>query len=185
MEQHTQGTVSPEIDASATIDVTPEPNVPHLRQRCRARRRDRKQCRLFAQDPATGLCPRHAAYAEPPDELQDTTDLSKQLLVVNQGGYCSTESINAILSNVVELLAKGRISPRRASVITFALSLMLRSVIVVDRQIANTPPQIIFDSPGTNRNDAPAPEHPDTTPTPDAHPQTSHEAMENYARLRT
>jgi hypothetical protein len=189
MEQHTQGTVSPEIDASATIDVTPEPNIPHLRQRCRARRRDRKQCRLFAQDPATGLCPRHAAYAEPPEQLQDTTDLSKQLLVVNEGGYCSTESVNAILSNVVELLAKGRISPRRASVITFALSLLLRSVIVVDRQVANTPPQINWGSswPSTNRDHTPAPEsaHADAVSSPDAHPQSSHEAMENYARLRT
>src|SRR5580704_18353737 len=183
MEQHTQDSVSPEPNAS------PETNAPHHRQRCRALRRDRKQCRLFAQNPATSLCARHAAYAETPDELQDTTDLSKQLLVVNQGGYCSAESINAILSNVDELLAKGRISPRRASVITFALSLLLRSVIVVDRQVANTPPQINWGSswPSANRDHTPAPEsaHPDAMSSPDAHPQSSHEAMENYARLRT
>ncbi len=195
MEQHTQDIVSPEPKASPRGKVSPEPNdaspesnAPRSRQRCRARRRDGKHCRLFAQDPATGLCARHAAYAEtPPDELRDTTDLSKELLVINEGGYCAAEPINAILSNVVELLAKGRISPRRASVITFALSLMLRSVVVVDRQIANTPPRIIFDAPRPIR-DPVQPETgaaPATPPSPDAYPRTSHEAAENYARPRT
>jgi len=181
MEQHTQDSVSPEPNAS------PETNAPHHRQRCRALRRDRKQCRLFAQNPATSLCARHAAYAETPDELQDTTDLSKQLLVVNQGGYCSAESINAILSNVVELLAKGRISPRRASVITFALSLLLRSVIVTDRQIANTPPQITWGTyrPGSSQDEPATGAHDNADANSQAHPQTSHDAMENYARLRT
>jgi hypothetical protein len=195
MEQHTQDAASPEINVSPKFKVSPEPNnaspepiAPHGRQRCRARRRDRKQCRLFAQDPATGLCARHAAYAEtPPDELRDTTDLSTELLVINEGGYCAAEPINAILSNVVELLAKGRISPRRASVITFALSLMLRSVVVVDRQIANTPPQIIFDAPRPIR-DPVQPETgaaPGTPPSPNTQPQTCYDAVENYARLRT
>jgi hypothetical protein len=173
MEQHTQDTVSPEPNAS------PESNAPHHRQRCRARRRDRKQCRLFAQDTATGLCARHAAYAEALDELQDTTDLSKQLLVVNQGGYCTAESVNAILSNVVELLAKGRISPRRASVITFALSLMLRSVIVQDRQIANTPPQITWGTyhPGSSQVEPATGAQDNADANSQAHPQTSHDAM--------
>jgi hypothetical protein len=200
MEQHTHDTVSPEIDVSPEINVSPEikvspepsastePTAPRVRQRCRARRRDGRHCRLFAQDPATGLCARHAAYAETlPDELLDTTDLSKQLLVVNEGGYCSADSINAILSNVIELLAKGRISPRRASVITFALSLLLRSVVVVDRKIANTSPQFIFDAPRPNR-DPVQPETsaaPGTSPSPRAYPQTSHDAAENYARPRT
>ena len=200
MEQQTQDavspeiTVSPEIEASPEFKVSPEPSTspestaPRVRQRCRARRRDGKRCRLFAQDPATGLCARHAAYAKTlPDELLDTTDLSKQLLVVNEGGFCSFDSINAILSNVVELLAKGLISSRRASVITFALSLLLRSVVVVDRKVANTPPQIIFDAPRPNR-DPVTPETsaaPGASPSPGAPPETSYDAAENYARLRT
>lgn len=187
MEQHTQDTAAPENNVSPDIKVSPESNAPRCRQRCRARRRDHKQCRLFAQDPATGLCARHAAYAETPDALQDTTDLSKQLLVVNEGGYCTAESVNAILSNVVELLAKGRISPRRASVITFALSLLLRSVIVQDRQIANTPPQITWGTynPGSSQDEPAASAHDTADANQQAHPQTSHDAMENYARRRT
>jgi hypothetical protein len=180
MEQHTQDTVSP------------EPNAIQSRQRCRARRRDRKQCRLYAQDPATGLCARHTAYAETPAGLQDTTDLSKQLLVVNQGGYCTADSINAILSNVVELLAKGRISPRRASVITFALSLMLRSVVVQDRQAANPPSRIDWSLPPQRGwdEDAPAastPPNPESSPEANAEVSSaeSFDAAERYSRLRT
>jgi hypothetical protein len=116
--------------------------------RWRSRKRNGARCRLPVQDPATGLCFRHAPLAsKTTDTLDDAIDLSKELLVVNEGSYDSTEHINAILSNVVELLAKGRISPRRASVITFALSLMLRSVVIVDRQLANAQPQIILDAP--------------------------------------
>lgn len=137
--------------------ASPEPNVPRSFQRCQARNRARSQCRLHAQDPATGLCSRHALRAsKTTDTLDDSLDLSKRLLSVNEGAYDSTAHINAILSNVVELLAKGRISPRRASVITLALSLMLRSVIVVDRQHADSRPQIILDAPRPIR-DAVAP----------------------------
>lgn len=127
---------------------SPESNLPRGTQRCRARNRNRSQCRLRAQDPAVGLCYRHAVRADhASDDPQDTTDLSKEILVVNDGNYGTVENINAILSNVVELIAKGRISPRRAAVITYALSLMLRGVVVLDRQDANAPHRFILDAP--------------------------------------
>jgi hypothetical protein len=194
MEQHTQDAASPEImvtpepKVSPEIKVSPEPNAPRRRQRCRARRRDLKQCRLFAQDPATGLCARHAAYAETlPDELQDSTDLSKEILVVDKGDFGTTENINAILSNVIELVAKGRISTRRAAVITYALSLMLRNVVVADRKVANTPPRIDWGPSwnATSKDEPAASSHDNADSNPQAYPQTSDEAIENYARLRT
>jgi hypothetical protein len=166
--------------------ASPEPRLPRGSERCRARNRDRSQCRNHVQDLATGLCGRHRLRTgDSHDELQDTTDLSKQLLVVNEGGYCSADSINAILSNVVELLAKGRISPRRASVITFALSLMLRSVIVQDRQIAN--PQINWGScrPDPVQAEPASSARDSAEASAQTHPHTGHDAMENYARLRT
>lgn len=125
-----------------------ESNLPRGSQRCRARSRNRSQCRLRAQDPAVGLCYRHAIRAShDSDEAKDTTDLSKEILVVNDGNYGTVENINAILSNVVELIAQGRMSPRRAAVITYALSLMLRGVVVLDRQAATAPHRFVLDAP--------------------------------------
>ena len=66
---------------------------------------------------------------------------------LNDGTYGTTDDITAILSNIVVLVAKGRLSPRRAAVLTDALSLMLRSVVVMDRITESTPPQIIWDAP--------------------------------------
>lgn len=162
--------------------------------RCRSRKRNGARCRLTVQDPATGLCFRHAHLAgQTTDTLDDAMDLSSELLSVNEGAYNTTDDINAILSNVVELLAKGRISPRRASVITFALGLMLRSVVVAERQLACAPTQIILDAPRPIRDDVvppaaaqhdPASQH-NAAPIRDAHSQTSHDATRNYARLRT
>lgn len=80
-----------------------------------------------------------------------------------------------------------RAASRPASVITFALSLLLRSVIVADREAANTPPQIPWGSyrPHSSQDEPAASAQDNADAKPQAHPQTSHDAMENYARLRT
>jgi hypothetical protein len=194
MEQHTQDALSSEINESPEMNISPEPSgspeptARRVRQRCRARRRDRKQCRLFAQDPATGLCARHAALASKyAPTIDDSADLCLDLFESGRGGLDSTQGINTVLTNVVILLAQGRLSPRRASVITFALSLMLRSVVVMDREAADKDPEIIWDAPRP-KHDPVQPETgagPSSAPGDDAYPRNSHEAAENYARRRT
>jgi hypothetical protein len=164
------------------------PSTPRSFARCQARNRSGSQCRLHSQDPSTGLCRRHALRAsKTTDSLDDSLDLSSDILAVNDGSYGTIDHITAILSNVVVLVAKGRISVRRAAVLTDALSLMLRSVVVMDRLGENTPPQIIWDTPRPIRDDAdPATAaQPDAAPTHGTPPQTPHDAALNYARLRT
>ncbi len=177
MEQQTQTTASP------------EPRLPRGSERCRARNRDRSQCRNHVQDLATGLCARHAACVHnSAATIDDSTNISLDLLDPQMGALDSTHAINIVLTNVVIMLAQGRISPRRASVITFALSLMLRSVVVMDRQSTNEPGRYVFDSSRSDKREnvpPPVSAHPETASTPDTHPQTSHDAIENYARLRT
>jgi hypothetical protein len=64
---------------------------------------------------------------------------------------------------------------------------MLRSIVVMDRIGVNTPPQIIWDAPRPIRDDVEpvSSAQPDAPPTRDTPPLTAHDAVQNYARLRT
>jgi hypothetical protein len=168
--------------------------------RCQARNRNGSRCRLPAQRPGTPLCRRHADRAGTfSDALDDSLDLSDEIFAIDRPVFETVEGINAVLSNIVILVARGRISTRRAAVMTYGLSLMLRSVVVMDRQAANAPYQYIFDRPShTDTKDDPATSaepdeaskpgantQPDPASNPNAYPQTTHDAMENYARRKT
>ena len=59
----------------------------------------------------------------------------------------TAEHIHELLSRIALLLAQGHISPRRAAVMTFGGTLLLRSVIAIDRANAEAQPRIIFDLP--------------------------------------
>lgn len=131
----------PEAPTAASPTAAPSKgkSAPRGSARCSHRTRNNGRCRLPVQDPAIGLCFRHAAFFRKVI-LDDAVDMSSEILATEEGAYDTPESINSILSNIVELVAKGRLSPRRASVITYALSLMLRSTVVAERQATNQLP---------------------------------------------
>ncbi|MGC1616900.1 MAG: hypothetical protein WA765_00280 [Candidatus Acidiferrum sp.] len=132
MEQQTQSTASSDTVLPA-----------HGLNRCRARNRTGAQCRLRAQDPVKGLCSRHVdRAARTTHSAPDRADLSTDLFGEIIPSFKSAEEINATLANLVVLVAQGRISSRRAAVITYALSLILRGVLVIDKKAADTPSQL-------------------------------------------
>jgi hypothetical protein len=116
--------------------------APRGAARCRRRSRANGRCRLPVQDPATGLCFKHAAQL-PSATLSapDRADLSADLFGEVIPSFKSAEEINATLAHVVVLVAQGRISSRRAAVMTYALSLILRGVLVIDKKAADAPSQ--------------------------------------------
>jgi len=116
-----------------TPDSKPAPDAPF--PRCLARNRNGSRCRLRAQDSSTQLCHRHADRAGKFDALDDSLDLSAEIFAKQEGAYDSPETISSLLSNVIELVAQGRLSPRRAAVMTYAFSLMLRASVVYERQV--------------------------------------------------
>jgi len=129
--------------------ATPK-RTPRGAARCRRRSRANGRCRLPVQDPATGLCFRHAdRVGRTTCSVADVADLSVELFGESVPSFQSAEEINSTLCHLVVLLAQGRISSRRAAVITHALSLILRGVLVIDKKASDAPVQ--FEWSGTWR----------------------------------
>lgn len=134
--------------------TSPEPVTPKARARCQGRTNTGRRCRLPVQDPATVLCSRHAARAAKNiNTLDDSTDLRDDIFVDEESVLIDAENINKALSNVVTLVAQGRISSRRAAVISYALSLILRTVVIMGRQAADEPPRVFWGDPRPKQDD--------------------------------
>ncbi|MBS1839427.1 MAG: hypothetical protein JSS69_12835 [Acidobacteria bacterium] len=103
--------------------------------RCQHRFANFKQCRLPASAPSP-FCPQHAKFAQPLEE-----DHSRFLLKSSQD-FQTAQGVNFALANLFELVAKNRISSRRAAVLAYIGSLLLRthSAIDHDRELNITDP---------------------------------------------
>jgi hypothetical protein len=98
--------------------------------RCHFRFPNGKRCRLVVIDPGFGLCFQHAKLKL---DRREVADLSAALLGEKPTGLHTVEEINDLLYNVIRLLAQNHISPRRATVLTYACSLLLRSAVIINR----------------------------------------------------
>ena len=126
--------------------------------RCRHFTTKGRQCRLTVADVKSSLCFRHASLqSAQPDSVDLSPDFDGQL-----AEFKSASQINDFLAKLTILLVQNRVSPRRAAVLAYLNSLLLRSL----REIyfENNPPaekdlptQIIFDTPRPIREDVPPP----------------------------
>ena len=98
-----------------------------LSTRCRFYTPSGRQCRLFASDQNSLLCSHHLAI----EKQKDTSNVYAPL-IRNSQGLQTAQGINYSLSNLYELLAKNHISPRRAAVLAYINSLLLRTLPQID-----------------------------------------------------
>jgi hypothetical protein len=106
----------------------------------------RGRCRQLATGPAGTLCFDHARA-----EQQAKNDFTLLAPLVRQTeDFQSAEAVNETLGALHNLLAEGRISPRRAAVIAYVDSLILRTLPAMAKEDGQT--EIIFDMPGPDRN---------------------------------
>src|SRR5713101_8094855 len=98
-----------------------------LSRRCSHHDTDGRQCRTLAFDAHSGLCSHHLAL-----EKQTETANVYAPLIRNSQGLQTAQGINYSLSNLYELLAKNQISPRRAAVLAYINSLLLRTLPQID-----------------------------------------------------
>jgi hypothetical protein len=98
-----------------------------LSVRCAYHTSDGRQCRESASGAHTGLCPQHRAS----HERELAADHFKHLTTKFQF-FQTAQGINFSLMNLYQLLAQNRISPRRAAVLAYINSLLLRTLPQID-----------------------------------------------------
>jgi hypothetical protein len=108
-------------------------------------------------DPASGLCPRHAA-AQKKD--RDAVNLAATLIGDTQD-FTSAVAINRSLGELYKLLARDEIAPRRAAVMAYTGSLLLRTLPAIEHELGLDTEETIRVEPG----DMPRPDRSQTGPT--------------------
>jgi hypothetical protein len=147
--------------ASAKPTSTKHPRSTHSvakgAARCRHFTADGTRCRLPILDASSHLCFRHAQIAAASESSQhDYEDLSAELLP-GLSEFAAGADIRQFLARLLVLVTKGRISPRRASVLGYITNQLLHSHRAIDRenflQLADAPQKdrtVIWDVPGLN-----------------------------------
>src|SRR6202158_1580127 len=116
--------------------ATKDPSVPVLAEwakvpfndsiRCLYRYANGKRCRLTGSQPHFGLCPHHFSLTKPTASLElynDAEDLSADLLPE----LSSAIDLRQFLARLLTLVTRGRVSPRRASVLAYITNQLLHS----------------------------------------------------------
>src|SRR5712691_3926442 len=95
--------------------------------RCIHRTPAGRQCRRFAADAHSALCPQHRAEQNQVQAADHYLHLTRRF-----HDFQTAQGINHSLHNLYELLAQNRISTRRAAVLAYIGSLLLRTLPQID-----------------------------------------------------
>ncbi len=110
--------------------MTDNPNKisPHFPdKRCHYISPKRRQCRLLVLDPEGVFCPRHVRMQSNPNDFTF-------LLFQRAAGFQNAQGINKSLATLYALLADDSISPRRASILAYISSLLLRTLPAIENE---------------------------------------------------
>ena len=97
--------------------------------RCLYRYANGKRCRLTGSHPHFGLCPHHFSLTKPTASLElynDAEDLSADLLP-ELSELSPAVDVRQFLARLLTLVTRGRVSPRRASVLAYITNQLLHS----------------------------------------------------------
>jgi len=113
--------------------MKPELNFEAMYPRCSHRDAAGRQCRTPITDPRSSLCSYH--FNQRAQKQADLTDVYAPL-IRNSQGLQTAQGINLSLTNLYQLLARNLISPRRAAVLAYINSLLLRTLPAIDADLA-------------------------------------------------
>ena len=95
--------------------------------RCAHRDSSARQCRLLASGPHSSLCPQHHAQ-----QKQKESENFSDILFRDSQDFQTAQGINHSLRHLYWLAAQNRISSRRAAVLAYIGSLLLRTLPQID-----------------------------------------------------
>ena len=133
-----------------TIQPNPNPSAnPNAADaaRCLHRTPTGRRCKSAVSNEAVGLCQRHAASHQ-----RNVDPVLTEVLAGDANAFLSAKGINRSLMQLHTLLVKDMISTRRAAVLAYITSLLLRTLPAIEEESAaayprNGPPKIIWDLP--------------------------------------
>jgi hypothetical protein len=92
-----------------------------------------QRCRLPVSNEASQFCARHAKRLQNQVDLDDAGDSSANL-TAGLTEFTSAEPVNEFLSRLLLLLGQNRISPRRAAVLAYIATQILRTIAAMDSE---------------------------------------------------
>ncbi len=98
--------------------------------RCHHRRPSGRRCKLNVTAHGSPFCFTHTQEFNKADSLN-----LKTALLTGHEGFQTAQGINSSLSNLYKLLAANYISPRRAAVLAYINSLLLRTLPAIDADV--------------------------------------------------
>jgi hypothetical protein len=124
--------------------------------RCLHRWPSGRRCRQAPEQPNSSFCPAHAAV----EQNRHHGDRLHDLLLQTDNRLRTASDINNSLASLYVLLAEDRISARRAAVLAYISSLMLRTLPAVEKEESHDASQIILDLPRPQPPAEPEPDSP-------------------------
>jgi hypothetical protein len=115
-------------DPSATVlSETAQLVLVNDSNRCQYRFANGKRCRLPSSEPHSGFCPHHFCLSNPSSSQEshnDSQDLSSDLLP-ELSQLSRAIDLRQFLVRLLALVTQGRISPRRAAVLSYIANQLL------------------------------------------------------------
>ena len=135
---------------SSSPDIATPVNTP---PRCQYRTPSGRQCRSVSSSAASSLCARHNAIKK-----QRRSAGLAAVLTGDNDSFHSAEGIHHSLAQFFTLLAEDRISPRRAAVLAYVGSLLLRTLPAMEKEQTPKetrpgPMKIVWDLPSPPREE--------------------------------
>ena len=123
--------MNPAMQDPSTIVLSEPAQVVSLddSNRCQYRYANGKRCRLSDSKPHLGFCSHHFSLSNSgasQHSCNDSEDLSSELLP-ELSEFNSAININQFLARLLVLVTKGRISPRRAAVLSYITNQLIHS----------------------------------------------------------